>query len=70
MFLPCQLYRALNKRYSIYIYIYIGRGRETEGRQANAKAREAVDHVTSFLLGREEISEPGIEPSTSSLRFE
>ena len=32
---------------------------ETEGRHANAK----------FLSSREEISQPGIEPPTSSLRF-
>jgi hypothetical protein len=42
---------------------------ETEGRQASAKAHEVIDHLASFLSGREEISQPGIELPTSSLRF-
>jgi hypothetical protein len=29
---------------------------EIEGRHANAKAQEAVDHLASFPSGREEIS--------------
>ena len=31
---------------------------KTEDRHANAKAHEAVDHLTSFLSSREEISQP------------
>ena len=42
---------------------------EIEGRQANVKAQEAVDHLAGFLLSIEEISQSGIEPATSSLRF-
>ena len=41
---------------------------ETEGRQAIAKAQEAVDHLVSFYQV-EEISQWGIEPPTFSLRF-
>ena len=33
------------------------------------KAREAIDHLASFQSIREEISQPGIESPTSSLRF-
>ena len=42
---------------------------ETEGRQASAKAQEAIHHLTSFPSSREEISQSGFEPPTSSLRF-
>ena len=42
---------------------------ETEGRHASAKAQEAVHHLASFPSSREEISQPGFEPPTSSLRF-
>ena len=42
---------------------------EREVRQAIAKAREAVDHLASFLSSKEEISQLGIEPPTSFLRF-
>ena len=45
------------------------RNSETEGRHVSAKAQEAFDHLTSFWLGREEISQPRIEPPTSSLEF-
>jgi hypothetical protein len=37
---------------------------EIEGRQADAKAQEAVNHLTSFMSSREEISQPGIKPPT------
>ena len=40
---------------------------ETDGRQANAKAQEVVDHLTNFLSSREETSQPGFEPPTSSI---
>jgi hypothetical protein len=42
---------------------------KTEGQHAIAKAQEALDHLASFPSGREEISQPGFEPPTSSLRF-
>jgi hypothetical protein len=42
---------------------------ETEGQHANVKAHEAVGHLTSILLGQEEISQPGFKLPTSSLRF-
>jgi hypothetical protein len=42
---------------------------ETKDRQTNAKAQEAVDHLTSFSSDREEISRLGFEPPNSSLRF-
>ena len=42
---------------------------EKEGRHANAKAHEALDHLTCFLSSREEILQPGIEPLPSSLKF-
>ena len=42
---------------------------EREGRQANPKAHEAVDHRASFPSGREKISQLEIKPPTSSLRF-
>ena len=42
---------------------------ETEGQQANVKAHEAIDHPESFLSSREKISQLGIEPANSSLRF-
>ena len=38
---------------------------ETGGWQTIAKAQEAIDHMES----REEISQLGMEPSTTSLRF-
>ena len=37
--------------YSFFSFLF-----ETEGRQASAKALEAVDHLASFLSSREEIS--------------
>ena len=43
---------------------------EIEGRHANAKAQETVDHLASFMSSREEVSQLGIKPPTSSLRFE
>jgi hypothetical protein len=43
-----------------YCYYYFF---EIEGRQ------KAVDHLASFPSDRKEISQPGIEPPTSSLRF-
>ena len=52
-----------------FIFIFIWFFFETKGRQDNTKAQEAVDHLTSFLLSREEISQSGIEPPTSSFRF-
>ena len=42
---------------------------EIEGRHANAKEEEADNHMPRFLSSREEISQRGIEPPTSSLRF-
>ena len=44
---------------------------ETEGRQTSVKAQdERIDHLASFSTSsREEISQPGIEPPTSSLKF-
>ena len=42
---------------------------EIEGRHASAKAQVVVDHLVRFPSSREEISQPGIEPPTSSLRF-
>ena len=42
---------------------------EIEGWHVNAKAREAIDHMVSFPSDGEEISQPEIEPPTSSLRF-
>ena len=42
---------------------------ETEGWLANTKAQEAVDHLASFPSSGEDISQPGYEPPTSSLRF-
>ena len=41
-----------------------------EGRQANAKAHEVVDHLASILSSREEIWQPGIEPPIASFIFE
>jgi uncharacterized membrane protein YcaP (DUF421 family) len=38
---------------------------ELKGRHANVKAQEAVDHLVSFMLGREEISQLGFEPPIS-----
>ena len=40
-----------SKCVTIIIYFF-----ETIGRQASAKAQEAVDHLTSFPSGREKIS--------------
>ena len=42
---------------------------ETEGRHANVKVEEAVDHLASFPSSREEVSLLGIELPTFSLRF-
>jgi hypothetical protein len=42
---------------------------EIEDQQASAKAQEAFDHLASILSSREEISQQGIEPPTSFLRF-
>ena len=53
----------------VCIYIYTFFFLATEGRHANAKAQEAINHLASFLPSREEISRPGIELPTSSLRF-
>jgi hypothetical protein len=41
----------------------------TKGRQASTKAQEVVDHLARCPSSREEISQPGIEPPTSSLRL-
>jgi hypothetical protein len=46
-------------------YFFIFYFRPTCQRQT----QEAVDHLTSFMSGREEISQPGFEPLISSLRF-
>ena len=43
---------------------------ETNGRHANAKSHEVVDHLASFPSSIEEISQPWFELLTSSLRFE
>jgi hypothetical protein len=37
----------------LFIFIF-----QAEGRQANAKAQEAMNHLASFLSSREEISQP------------
>ena len=37
-----------------YIYIYI------EGRHANTKTQEAVDHLASFMSGTKEVLQPGL----------
>ena len=50
--------------YFIFIFIF-----ETECQHANAKAHEAVHRLASFLSSREEMSQPGVEPPTTSLRF-
>ena len=42
---------------------------ETECRHANAKAQEAIDHLTSFQSSREEISHPGIETANIFLEI-
>ena len=42
---------------------------ETEGRHVNAKAHEVVYHLASFFSSKEEISQSGMEPPISSLRF-
>ena len=42
---------------------------EIEGQQTNAQAQEAINHLASFLSSREEISQPGIEPPTSSSKL-
>ena len=52
--------------YVICIVFYLER---QNADKANPKAQEAVDHLTSLSSGREEISQPGIEPPTSSLGF-
>jgi hypothetical protein len=48
----------------IYLFIYF-----REGRHANVKTQEAINHVASFLSSREEFFQLGIEPPTSALRF-
>ena len=52
-----------------HLFIYF----EIEGRQTNAvtnaKAQGAIHHLASFPSSREEISQLGIKPPTSSLRF-
>ena len=53
-----------NGRFDLLFFYFF----ETEGQHANAKAHEAVDHLASFLSSSEEISQPGFEPPTSSLR--
>jgi hypothetical protein len=58
-----QIFSKESSNYTPNFYFYF----ETE---ENAKAYEAVDHLTSVLSSREEISQLGIEPPTSSLRFE
>ena len=55
----------LDKGHHIYCLLLIYY--ETEGQ--HAKAHEAVDHMTSILSSREEISQSGIETPTSYLRF-
>jgi hypothetical protein len=59
----------LTQRHGSNIYYYYYYYFETEGRHANAKAEDAIDHLASFPSGRDEISKPGFEPPTSSLRF-
>ena len=48
-----------------FFLVYI----EIEGRHASAKVQEIIDHLTNFPLDREEISQPVIELTTSSLIF-
>ena len=55
--------------FKFFYYFIIFYFLEIEGRHANTKAHEAVDDLASFLSYREEISQLGIEPPTSSLRF-
>jgi hypothetical protein len=52
-----------------FVFFFVFFVFETKGQQANAKAQEVVDHLASFMSCREEISQPGFEPPTSSLRF-
>ena len=47
-----------------WIFIFI---LEVEGRHASAITQEAVDHLASFPPSREDISQRGFEPQTSSL---
>ena len=54
----------INKLWTLFVFVF-----ETEGQHANAKAEEAIDHVTSILWSRVEISQLWIELPTSSLRF-
>jgi hypothetical protein len=42
---------------------------DTEGQHANTNALEAIDHLTSFVSSREEISQPGIEPPLTQYQF-
>ena len=49
---------------NLFIFIF-----ETECRQSNVEGREVVEHTATFMSSKEEISQPGIEPPTSSLRF-
>jgi hypothetical protein len=55
--------------FCFYFILFLNFLVETEGRQAGAKAQGAVYHLASFPSGREDISQPGIEPPTSSSRF-
>lgn len=42
----------------------------TQGQQhANAKAKEAIDHLANFMSSRVKISQTGIELLASSVRF-
>jgi hypothetical protein len=44
---------SLPNSMDFYFYFYF----ETEGRHANVKAHEAVDHLVSFMSSRKEISQ-------------
>ena len=52
-----------------YDVCFLSSSFKTKGRHANANAHAAVDHMTSFLLGEKEISQPEFELPTSSLKF-
>jgi hypothetical protein len=52
--------------FSILILVYFFK---TEGQHANTKAQEAIDHLTSLMSSRDEISQLGIDMPTFSLRF-
>jgi hypothetical protein len=53
--------------FCVYFYCYFLSQNADMPQHAIVKAQKAVDHPTSFLSSKEEISQPGIKPPTSSL---